>query len=185
VYQLAIGAGLSKSAATVATAVAKVESGFNTAAVNHNTNGTTDYGLWQLNSGNSGIAQGSTADFDPQVAAKAMAAFSHNGTNWQQWGPDFGESGYGTPVSTPLPGSKIAGVINTLGPLGDPTNGFMDLSPSPTISGSVARKGSGSGITVNMPIQVVGVTQADAQRLAKMVIDQIQKQAQMKAVAST
>lgn len=85
-------AGLSQSAARIAAAVAMAESGGRTTA--HNPVPPDDsYGLWQINMlgsmGPSRRAQfglSSNKDlFDPAKNAKAMAAISSGGTNWQPW----------------------------------------------------------------------------------------------------
>lgn len=77
---------------------------------------TGDYsvGLWQINY-YAGLEATQTARFgssdalaaDPDAQARAVIAMSQNGSNWQPWGPDFGYSGYGSTVSTPLAGSKV------------------------------------------------------------------------------
>jgi cell wall-associated NlpC family hydrolase len=171
VYQLAIGAGLSPDAARTATAVAKVESGFRTGARGGpNSDGTYDYGLWQKNSGGGGGPQ----DFNAQRAAQDMAAQSSKGTNWGAWGPDFGESGYSTnPPLSGLSGSKIAGALASLGPLGDPaSNSFFTARGTGTGAGRsrVSRTMAGGGavnVTIG-PIYVQG-TQSDAQNIANLV----------------
>lgn len=77
---------------------------------------TGDYsvGLWQINYYGS-LEGPQTARFgssdalaaDPNAQARAVIAMSQNGTNWQPWGPDFGYSGYGQPVSSPTPSSRV------------------------------------------------------------------------------
>lgn len=64
----------------IAAAIAMAESGGKSNAVNHNTNGSTDRGLWQINS-----VHGSQSTFDPLANAKAAVAISSNGTNWRPW----------------------------------------------------------------------------------------------------
>jgi hypothetical protein len=44
--------------------------------------------------------------------------------------------------------------------------------------------GGRGGITINMPIQAVGLNQADCQKVAQMVISEIKKQLQLNSVAS-
>lgn len=76
--------------ATTALAIAIAEHGggtINPAAVNRNTNGSTDTGIWQINS----VHERNHPDWtvaalkDPKTNAEAMAAISGNGTNWQPW----------------------------------------------------------------------------------------------------
>lgn len=71
-----INAGGSKAIAPLMAAIAMAESGGNSTATNHNTNGTTDFGLWQINSVNGG----STALFDPAANAKeALKIYNSQG----------------------------------------------------------------------------------------------------------
>jgi len=70
------------SAVLIAVAIAQAESGFDADAVNTNSNGTTDTGLWQINSVH-GYSQASLRD--PSKNAAAMAKISKNGTDWTPW----------------------------------------------------------------------------------------------------
>jgi hypothetical protein len=65
-----------------AIAIAKAESSWNETAVNKNTNGTYDYGLWQINSIH-GYPRGKL--LDPGFNASAMARISTFGLNWRPW----------------------------------------------------------------------------------------------------
>lgn len=60
------------------------ESGGNSEAVNHNGDGTTDKGFWQINSVHDGKLPGQDR-FDPNVNAKLMLDISANGANWSPW----------------------------------------------------------------------------------------------------
>src|SRR2546421_10624367 len=83
IAQYVFNAGFRGNVLTIAVAVSLAESGGNTTATNHNTNGTTDYGLWQINSVHS---QYSTALlFNPDYNAKAAWDISSHGANWQPW----------------------------------------------------------------------------------------------------
>lgn len=79
------------SAIDVAVAVAVAESGGYADATNHNANGTTDYGLWQINSvhlqpGGDLRARFTTADLlDPAKNAEAAFIVSKGGTSWRPW----------------------------------------------------------------------------------------------------
>lgn len=73
-------AGGKPSAAPTAAAVAMAESHGNPNATNQNNNGTTDRGLWQINS-----IHGSLSTFDPLANAKAAVQISNNGTDWHPW----------------------------------------------------------------------------------------------------
>ncbi len=69
-----------------AIAVAYAESGYKTSAYNYNTNGTSDKGLWQINS----IHRSSCNLYNPTCNAREMARLSSKGANWRPW------YGYGT-----------------------------------------------------------------------------------------
>lgn len=80
---LAANAGFPPGEIATAVAIALAESGGRADAVGHNTNGTTDRGLWQINS----IHNVSGNVFDP--ATNAAAAFSiwkaSGGGSWRPW----------------------------------------------------------------------------------------------------
>jgi hypothetical protein len=78
--QLWIAQGGNPVAAPIAAAVALAESGGNPNAENHNTDGSTDRGLWQINS-----VHGSQSTFDVAANTKAAIVISANGTNWHPW----------------------------------------------------------------------------------------------------
>lgn len=73
-------AGGSATTAPFAAAVGMAESGGNSAALNSNSNGSVDRGLWQINSIHGGLST-----TDPIANARAAVQISHNGTNWRPW----------------------------------------------------------------------------------------------------
>lgn len=75
-----INNGGNPSSAPMAAAIALAESGGNPDAANQNTNGTTDRGLWQVNS-----IWGSLSTFDVNGNAKAAIQISNNGSSWTPW----------------------------------------------------------------------------------------------------
>lgn len=75
-----IQAGGNKAFAPLAAAIAMAESAGNSSASNHNSNGSIDRGLWQINS-----VHGSLSTFDPLANAKAAVKISSNGKNWHPW----------------------------------------------------------------------------------------------------
>lgn len=72
--------GGNPAVANLAAAVALAESGGNSAASNHNTNGTIDRGLWQINS-----IHGALSTFDAAGNARAAKVISGNGSDWSPW----------------------------------------------------------------------------------------------------
>ncbi|MFL5910761.1 MAG: hypothetical protein ACJ768_09375 [Gaiellaceae bacterium] len=72
--------GGAPAAAPMAAAIALAESGGRTDATNHNTNGSTDRGAWQINS-----VHGALSTYDLDANAKAAIKISSNGLNWQPW----------------------------------------------------------------------------------------------------
>jgi hypothetical protein len=73
-------AGGPVSAASLAAEVARAESGGRPGAANHNTNGTVDRGLWQINS-----IWGAESTYNALANAKAAVSISRDGTNWSPW----------------------------------------------------------------------------------------------------
>lgn len=82
IAQVAANAGFKGNGLVVAVAVALAESGGNTEAVDHDSNGSTDYGLWQINSVH-GVTQ--SAMFDPVQNAAEAYNLSSGGSNWSPW----------------------------------------------------------------------------------------------------
>lgn len=81
----------------IAVAVALAESGGDPSAVNENSNGSTDRGLWQINSvhlGSNGQLRNYSPDtlFDPTVNAVAADTLSKGGTDWSPWSASSGRA---------------------------------------------------------------------------------------------
>lgn len=84
IYAAAKAAGFTSAQAVIATAIAKAESSGNPAATHHNTNGTTDYGLWQINSVHANLFAGGANWADPVTNARmAHSVFQSQG--WRAW----------------------------------------------------------------------------------------------------
>lgn len=64
--------------------IAKAESSGRTNAVNQNTDGSTDKGVWQINTVHDEKLPGQDR-MDPAVNAQLMMLISSGGTNWQPW----------------------------------------------------------------------------------------------------
>lgn len=86
--------GGSRSTAAMAAAVAMAESGGSSTATNHNSNGSTDRGLWQINSTNAGSST------DVATNAKAAIRMSNNGSNWRPWCTAYSDGACGTQGGT-------------------------------------------------------------------------------------
>jgi len=103
-------AGGNAAYSAMAAAIAMAESGGDSDATNTNTNGTTDRGLWQVNS-----IHGSQSTNDPVANARAAVSISSNGTNWRPWctawtGPCSGEyQGESAPYKKFLSGDGSSG----------------------------------------------------------------------------
>lgn len=103
-------AGGSAIYAPMAAAVALAESGGNPNAVNKNKNGSTDRGLWQINS-----IHGSQSTFNAVNNARAAIAISNNGTTWRAWATAWSDSfgstylGAGAPALDRLPAGASTG----------------------------------------------------------------------------
>jgi hypothetical protein len=70
-----------------AVAVALAESGGNPNKTNRNSDGSTDSGLWQINSVHQRSHPSWTVEAlkDPRLNAEAMSVVSSGGSNWQPW----------------------------------------------------------------------------------------------------
>lgn len=88
IAQAARSAGFRGNALVTAIAVALAESGGNTLASHRNTNGSTDYGLWQINTVHRNafpeLVPGG-AWSDPATNAKMAWSISSHGRNWSPW----------------------------------------------------------------------------------------------------
>ena len=75
-----IAAGGKVAAAPMAAAIAMAESGGDSTAQGHNTNGSIDRGLWQINS-----IHGVQSTLNVIQNVKAAISISNNGTDWGPW----------------------------------------------------------------------------------------------------
>ena len=80
---LAEGAGFSGSGLAMAIAVALAESGGNPTAINYDSNGTVDRGIWQINSVHTQYS--TNCVYDPACNAGAAFAISAGGADWNAW----------------------------------------------------------------------------------------------------
>lgn len=86
-----IKAGGNKQYAPIAASVAMAESSGNPQSTNHNTNGSWDMGLWQINMGSR-----DTSWFDPVKNAREAIRQSHNGKDWRPWCTAYTDGACGT-----------------------------------------------------------------------------------------
>lgn len=81
-YALLAGFPATQNGLTVAIAIALAESGGNVQATHKNANGSTDYGIWQINS----VHGYSPATLlTPKGNALAAYKISNGGANWSPW----------------------------------------------------------------------------------------------------
>lgn len=73
-------AGGPPQAAAIAAAIAMAESGGVSTATDQDSNGSTDRGLWQINS-----VHGAQSTYDVMGNARAAVAISNQGQNWTPW----------------------------------------------------------------------------------------------------
>lgn len=126
-------AGGSAIVADMAAAVAMAESGGDPNATNTNSDGSTDRGLWQINS-----VHGSQSTTDPLANAKAAVQISSNGSNWRPWcttwsGPCTGSYlDSSAPVMKYLPSGSNTGITTASTSSGSVQNAdWLDnLNPS-------------------------------------------------------
>lgn len=115
--------GLGRGEAAIATSIALAESGGNAQAVNNNRNGSTDTGLWQINS-----VHRKANLTNPASNAMAMADISEMGRNWSPWVT------YKTGANLPHLKASTAAVAKIAGK-GD---GYMDVAENlPIVGGAV------------------------------------------------
>ena len=117
--QLWIQNGGKPAAAPLAASIALAESTGRPDATNQNTNGSTDRGLWQINS-----VHGAQSTYDITGNVKAAIAISNNGTNWTPWST-FNSGAYKPFLAG---NSTVPAVANST----DPTTQALLGSPSST-----------------------------------------------------
>lgn len=78
-------AGFPASEIATATAVAFAESGGNTDAVNRNTNGSTDHGLWQINTIHGSLLNQGDRNNPADNAKMAYTVWQRAGGKWTPW----------------------------------------------------------------------------------------------------
>lgn len=138
--------------ANVAAAVALAESGGNPLATGHNTDGSVDRGLWQINS-----IHGAKSTYDIDANARSAVSISSNGTNWNPW-TVFKSGAY----RKYLNGNPD---LSNQMPSGAPPTGGINLNPFDAIVGPVKTIAEGftnfikAGQWVSDPHNVIRIVQ--------------------------
>jgi hypothetical protein len=111
----AVQAGITGQNATIATAIALAESGGDTDVTHVNRNGSTDYGLWQINSVHSALLNGHNWR-DPSDNAAMMFSISNGGKNWSPWST-YKSGAYLTHMAAASAGAdtSVTGGVTTIG----------------------------------------------------------------------
>jgi len=164
-YQLALSVGFTGNDAIMAVAVALAESRGNPKATNANSNKSTDYGLWQINSchlhDGGAIPSDPNALFDPVTNAKSAYQIWSVGHSWQPWSTypaaarsymDRAQAASRAPASE-LPASTAAGTSQ--GASGMPQTALVQAMNqfvnTPYVFGGTTAKGIDcSGFTQNV-----------------------------------
>jgi hypothetical protein len=124
-----VQAGGNAASGAMAAAIAMAESGGDPDATHVNTNGTTDRGLWQINS-----IHGAQSTTDPTANARAAVAISGNGSSWRPWCTAWSDGACGGDyLGSSSPYRKYtSGDVNTGSVAGSSTQtaGLSMLNPS-------------------------------------------------------
>lgn len=112
---LLLGQGFSSDGAVMGIAIIMKESGGNTNARNHNSNGSIDRGIWQWNNRAHPDISDACA-FDPVCATQKALSISGNGSNWGPWNPPSYKNGTPAAAVPFIPMAKAA--VLAAGPLG-------------------------------------------------------------------
>lgn len=134
--QLWIQNGGNPASAQTAAAVALAESSGDPAATNHNSNGTIDRGLWQINS-----IHGAQSTNDVVANVRAAIAISNNGANWQPW-------------TTYVSGAyqRFLASVPKLNTIGGPGSAGVNLSGVPGVSGVQAAAQAANNLNLPNPL---------------------------------
>lgn len=124
-WSVVTGAGWSGQDALTAFAVALAESGGNPSATNKNTNGSTDYGLFQINSVHASLLQGKAWN-DPAVNA-AMAKTLYDGQRFKPW-VTYNTGAYVRFLARAQSASKSGGAAVTIMPVDNKTAAGSDFN---------------------------------------------------------
>lgn len=142
-------AGFTGTDLLIAVAVAGAESGWNPTATNLNTDGSTDYGMWQINSVHADLL--ASGDWRDPFANAAMAhrVWSDAGGSWAPW-TTFVSGAYRFKMADALAavgGGKGMPKVDCTVPPGAPGSGEGHLTPA-TVAMKRAMEAQFPGLTV-------------------------------------
>lgn len=123
-------AGFPDSELATATAVALAESGGETTATNRNTNGSTDYGLWQINTVHGSLLSSGDKFSALDNARMAYTVYSRAGNKWTPW-VTYNRGTY----RTFLPQASLAARSPSVPSVAGQTGGGTADTPASTSSG--------------------------------------------------
>jgi hypothetical protein len=124
-----VQAGGPASAEHLAAAIAEAESGGSINSTDHDSNGTVDRGLWQINS-----IHGTQSTYDPLANAQAAVAISNQGSNWTPW-VTFNSGAYRKFLGGSTPSANTSNTPTTSQPntpAPTPTSNTNPLLPKPS-----------------------------------------------------
>lgn len=162
----AVQAGVTGQNATIATAIALAESGGDTDVIHHNSNGSDDFGVWQINSVHSTLLNSHNWR-DPSDNAAMMFSISNGGRNWSPWST-FKSGAYLAHMSaaSAAPDTSVTGGVTTVGSTENPFTALQNFAQIISNPHTWARLGLvvGGGflimtafhISIPIPIPIVG-----------------------------
>lgn len=166
-------AGFAGRALQTAIAVALAESSGNPNAINQNTNGSTDYGLWQINTVHRGSGFDPSRGFDPHYNAEWAYKISSGGSNWKPWVV------YNKGLHTKYLDEASSAIGNGVG---DPPTGGVGSSSSS--GGSMVLMGSSGAKTVNINVSLSGSAE-DARHLARIVAQHLRDEERFQVIGGS
>lgn len=150
------------------TAIVEAESSGNASAINRNTNGSTDYGLAQINSVH-GVSQ--AAMFDPAQNLAEAYKLSSGGTNFSPW-TTFNTGAYKNFLSTATGATSGIGAADTSTPGSDEPGGAATTAggastgaPGGAGAANQAAPAAGGGSTVTVALD------PDTKKIAQTTAD--------------
>ena len=132
--QLARAAGVPDGQVAVAVAIALAESSGHPAATNHNTNGSFDFGLWQINTVHGALLTTGAWCVPADNAAMAHTVWTRAGGSWTPWST-YNSGAYLTHLAAANQAAQALGAPTAPEPSTTPTEA-PDEAPAPAPSDS-------------------------------------------------